>query len=125
MSALLIGQAERDKIEALKALAADPLDATEMIQLAKSDPLAFTKMMMGFTIELPSGFMVTYSLEKQPIGLVRHISVSVRRPGMMPHPAAVSMILEAFDMRPIEKSDRIWIEEVDADTKAVNLLQFV
>ena len=43
----------------------------------------------------------------------------------MPGTEAVAMILEAFGMRPLEKSDGLWIEDIDPVTKALNIVQTV
>jgi hypothetical protein len=53
------------------------------------------------------------------------MSVSVDRPGKMPSAAAVDMILLAFGMQPVRQSEGLWIEDINATTKAINIVQLV
>lgn len=97
MSALIIGDAQRQQIAKLRALAADNvMDPAAMVNVAQKDMAAYRQMMRTLSLEIPHGYIVTYSHERQPFGLARHISISVGRPHKMPHPAAVDMILDAF-----------------------------
>jgi hypothetical protein len=131
MPALIIGDDERAMIGALRArMAANPINPAEANAAAKADPAAFRRHMSAFTIELPIGYFVTYSVERQPAapppGLCTHISISVARARMMPSTAAVDMILEAFGMSAIRAgTSKIWIEQIDEWTKAVNVVQLL
>lgn len=125
MPALLIGDEERAMIGALRARAAgNPIDPVKAMASAKADPEAFRRRMASMTIELPIGYFVTYSIERQPGGLCAHLSVSVARARMMPSTAAVDVIAEAFGMEALgEGRSKVWIERIDEVTKAVNIIQ--
>lgn len=124
MPGLLIGEDERQRIAEVRAFAAaNVMDPFGSITAAARDMQAYRDMMAMLTIELPIGYHITYSHEQQPDGLCRHISVSVARAGRMPSTEAVEMILGAFGMTPIRTSVALWIEDIDADTKAINLVQ--
>jgi hypothetical protein len=127
MRPLVIGAVQREQIAALRALAADNvMDPEAMKTAAAKDVAAYRQMMTELSIELPSGYLVTYSHERQPdpaIGLVQHISVSVDAPNRGPHPAAMNMILAAFGMQTIEQSLKVWIEDVSRTEKAINVVQ--
>lgn len=129
MPALLIGDEEKAMIGALRARAAsDPIDPARAMASAKADPKAFRRRMAALTIELPIGYFVTYSVERQPgvppSGLCMHLSVSVARARMMPSTAAVDVIAEAFGMEALgEGRSKVWIEPIDEATKAVNIVQ--
>ncbi len=48
------------------------------------------------TMEIAMGYMVTFSIEEQPPGLFRHISVSVDGEGAAPNIEAVNIIMQEF-----------------------------
>jgi hypothetical protein len=121
MRALIIGPVEEAKIATLKAL------AETNVHDAKADmdavPGAVRDGNARQTIALPIGFSVTYTLERQPIGLCRHLSVSVDKRGHVPSPEAVTMILEAFGMSPWEEALNIWVENFGRGEKAINVIE--
>jgi hypothetical protein len=126
MTGLLIGPEERAKIAELWAFAeANPLEPLRVIELAADNMDKVRDVFDMYSIELPVGFHVTYSQEHQPCGLCHHLSVSIDRTDKMPHPESVEMILREFEMQPIAESINLWIEYVDDETKAVNIVQLV
>jgi len=127
MPALIIGEAQRQQIAELKAVAAaNPQDPVSAAAAAARNMRAYRDMMATLSVELPVGYDISYSHEKQPTaGLCHHISISVRRAKKMPGTEAVAMILEAFGMRPMEKSDGLWIEDINPVTKALNIVQTI
>ena len=127
MPALIIGEAQRQQIAELKAVAAaNPQDPVSAGAAAARNMRAYRDMMATLSVELPVGYVIAYSHEKQPTaGLCHHISISVRRAKKMPGTEAVAMILEAFGMRPMEKSDGLWIEDINPVTKALNIVQTI
>lgn len=125
---MIIGPEERAKIAELLALAAANIHDPERIIAATADPAgeaAHRDMMAMHSIDLPIGYVVTYSLERQPPGLCHHISVSIDRPNQKPSLDAVGMILEAFGMEPIMNSARFWLEEIPPAFRVVNIVQIV
>lgn len=48
------------------------------------------------SVAVPVGFQCTYSVEEQPAGLSRHLSVSVETPGRWPSPEAMALIMAEF-----------------------------
>jgi hypothetical protein len=91
----------------------------------KEAPGAVRARNRELTISLPVGFEVTFTHEKQPIGLYRHLSVSVDAEDKSPNPVQVETILKEFGMRPVLQSDRVWLEPFARGRKAVNVLQSV
>lgn len=75
----------------------------------------------GFVCKIPVGFRVCFTIEEQPAPLdwCRHISISVDEAGMMPHPAAVEMILQAFGYRDGIEANIFYIEQ----GRAVNVIE--
>jgi len=54
-----------------------------------------------FTVLIPDGIKAVFSYEEQPkpVGLCKHLSVSVNLPGRVPNPAAVIMVMKEFDFK--------------------------
>lgn len=76
-----------------------------------------------FTMDIPLGYRVTYTVEDQPIGLCKHLSVSVPKRGKSPHPLAVQEIMKLFKFdRPLEQC-KIWTEEYEKGFTAVNVVE--
>ena len=124
--ALLIGEEQRAAIAALRARAQENIyDPATVQEIASRDINAFRASMLLQSIELPRGFVVTYTHERQPIGVVHHISVSVEDPTKTPHPAAMEMILAEFGMHKLEHSLKVWLEDIGAGHKAVNVVQWL
>jgi hypothetical protein len=87
----------------------------------------------GRTISIPMGFKVTFSIEEQPqpIGWVRHISVSIEARDQskpLPSLAAVGQLMLEFGFNPLnQKKDLVYLEELKGGEcdglQAVNILQ--
>lgn len=124
MAVLVIGDEERRKFVDVRVLAeANVIDVTSLHRLASPDDLAaFRWMMQSLSVEIPIGYRVTYSHEKQSFGIVKHISISVDRPRVAPATEAIELILSEFGMNPLRKSYGIWPEEVD-ECIAINIIQ--
>jgi hypothetical protein len=126
MPVLMIDDATAARITELRAFAAATvIDPRHAVVAAERDVTAYRDMMAMHSLEIPIGYIVSYTHENQPVGLCHHISISVTRPGKMPHPEAVQAILGAFGMRPFEQSEHIAIEDVAPETKAINLIQII
>lgn len=131
MRALVIGEAQKQQIAELKAVAAaNPMDAVRSKQTADKDMDAYRDMMRTLSIDLPVGYHVTYTHEVQPEAptpskLCHHISISVDRPNKMPSVQSVEMILEEFGLRPMQQSHGVWIENIDRWFKAINIVQLL
>lgn len=97
MQALVLGPHERRKIQGLIAWAKEnPISAERLQRTAsgKERPIGDDPR---FALSLPFGYRCVFSYEEQPqAGLCRHLSISGARPGRLPHPAAVAVLMEAF-----------------------------
>jgi hypothetical protein len=125
MRPLVIGAVQKQQIATLRALAAENVMDTEAMKTAAAkDIAAYRQMMTDLSVELPVGFLVTYSHERcEPFGVMQHISITVDAPNRSPHPAAVNMILAEFGMQPFDQSLSVWIEHVSKTEKAINVVQ--
>jgi hypothetical protein len=77
-----------------------------------------------------NGIRVVYSIEDQPMGMCRHLSVSVEASGTYKYPSeeAVTMIMTEFGFKYPLKDSKIWIEEDvltpgGLNVTAINVLQ--
>lgn len=73
----------------------------------------------------PWNFFVTYSVETgHPGGTYRHMSMSIKRGGRVPHPIAVSMIAQYLGfVGDIESYDHVYVEDLSDGGRAINVLQ--
>jgi hypothetical protein len=71
-------------------------------------------------VPLPVGYLAAISFEEQPIGMCRHLSISVDRPGALPHPEAVKMIMEEFGCTHAVAAP--WVEEFKPGHSAINIV---
>ena len=67
-------------------------------------------------------FKVVYSIEEQPVGKLRHLSVSIVESARMPSPHAVDMIMKELGFKHEMMKCKVWIEE--SPVKAVNVLDW-
>jgi hypothetical protein len=135
MSVLILGPNERQQIEAAKTRAAkNPVRWETIKDAAISDrrkDLALADRKPGIE-RPPSEHMMfgtvraAYSVEEQPAGMFRHLSMSVPRKGWLPDLHVVGMLCEAFgfgDFPPL--AGHVWTEEFDPGHHAVNVIELI
>jgi hypothetical protein len=77
-----------------------------------------------FVCVIPLGYRCVFTLDEQPCGLCRHLSVSVLGQGAAPNPAAVEMLAAEFGFRGgVKDMFAVWTEPVPPKKVAVNFLQ--
>jgi hypothetical protein len=136
--ALIIGEVEKQRIAAIVELAKKhPFNPAEAQGLTGKALTIWKMKLQPFTLDIPIGYLVTYTQEAQPPGLCHHISISVDTDGKVPHPTAVAMICEEFGLKDIAEavmasgSDRlkrsnqlvaVYPEEYETGRISVNLV---
>ena len=127
MRPLIIDENGRRLITDLCArAAAAPVAMDELTKLMETPGGAEKHMarMTAQTIELPVGFVVTYSVETgHPAGTVRHLSVSVDADDRLPSRHAVVMIAEEFGFAGGFTDWFIWREQFANRGVAINVAQ--
>jgi hypothetical protein len=79
---------------------------------------------LEFTIDIPDGFRVTYTEEQQPMGLCRHISVSVADTDRVPNPVAIQMLLSLFGFeRLLGDRQMVYPEKYGNGLTAINVIE--
>jgi hypothetical protein len=130
MAALLINDDERAAIQRLReAAAAMPVAMPGLgARIATVDGKAVhMRQMTAQTIELPVGWLCTFSIETgHPCGAARHLSVSRQgvAPGTGPHPAMIAEIAHEFGFTGTLSDWVCWPEQLQGrDGIAVNVVQ--
>lgn len=75
-------------------------------------------------VQLWKGYRVALTFEEQPLGMCKHLSISVDEPGSMPNPHAVAMICDAYGVR-FPPVGRMWLEEFAKGHSAVNVVDLI
>jgi hypothetical protein len=71
-------------------------------------------------------YRCAFSVEEQPAGFVRHLSVSVPKPGKVPHIPAVQMLAELFGFSECPPTrGHMWLEEFEPGHQAVNIAELI
>lgn len=74
----------------------------------------------GHCCYLADGFKTVFTIEEQPMGWCRHLSVSVASMDKLPHIEAVKMIMKEFGIEKSLEDCHVYIE--DSFPKSVNII---
>lgn len=77
-----------------------------------------------FTLNLPFGYRLVYSVEEQPVGRVRHLSMSVNEDGKLPNEHVVSEIMELIGFENKLDTCMVMFEDISPGRQAVNVMEF-
>jgi hypothetical protein len=124
---LILGETQRNDLSILRQRAAlDPVDVLAVIEMLKT-PAGKDELLMhmaALTIPIPTGFMVTFSIETgHPAGTCRHMSMSTPRRRRVPTPDAVWMVCAELGFVGGLGACKVWVEELSDDEMAVNVAQ--
>lgn len=73
---------------------------------------------------VPVDYFCTFSIEEQPIGWCRHLSVSVPEKGRGPNEHALELLMKAFGMYGSARDACLWLEDLeDEGFAAINVVQ--
>jgi hypothetical protein len=137
MRPLLIGRIERAQIaRAIRKASAKPLslEAITAVPGFEGDKAHYKLEdrkgtpsrddCITVNVLLPRGYRVALTFEEQPLGLCKHLSISVDALGDLPNPHAVAWICHEYGMRfpPVGK---IWLEEFRRGHSAVNIIDLI
>jgi hypothetical protein len=80
----------------------------------------------GHVCNIPVEFRCVFSIEQQPMGWCRHLSVSVSGDGNNPNPVPVFVIAEAFGFgKEPWKSSHVSTEKIPGNRLAINVIQLL
>lgn len=132
MAILVIDSEAKLKIARLRAQAeAIPLTAEFMIAKSQgfdsSDYRSRAAEMEQFTsnctIYIEHNHSVAFTVEHQPFGMSRHISVAVERKGVVPSPPALEILMEEFGFKLPLNQCQVYTENFAPDMYAVNVIE--
>jgi len=141
MGLLIIGPAERELIwEAIAQARARPIPwdvvqaaavddrerPTATLSLGERPPAAtiLREIYPAAGVELGT-YRAAITFEHQPVGLLRHLSVSTTEAKQVPNQVAFVTIVSAFGFSgwPPTRLHRVWTEEFEPDHWAINLVE--
>lgn len=79
----------------------------------------------GFTVVIPVGYTCVFSYENQPIGLARHLSISVDEPDKMPNVESVKEIMNQFGFESELEQCIVGIEKLEESYNAISIAELV
>jgi len=80
----------------------------------------------NYVCYIPVGFRVAYSIEEQPCGWCRHMSVSVSTKDRVPSIPAVEMLMKEFGFEgTINDQLHVGMEDIGEGHRAVNVLAMI
>lgn len=122
MTALIIGPEQEATIARLIAEAEkNRIPFAEIERRTKGQPAVGKRG--NPTCVLPMGFAVSFTIEEQPWGWSRHVSISVLKHGRAPTIEACNMIAAAFGFINRVGAAYGFLEDIGDGDKAVNLLE--
>ena len=125
MRPMIIDDNVKRKMEKLAAYAEAHIfsmdDLLDMVNKEKPPP----GLDPNFQVEIPVGYKVVYSIEDQPAGKVRHLSVSVDAKGKLPSIPAVKEIMIMLGFTKEIEQCKVDLENLEEDHSAVNVLEVI
>ena len=120
---LVINPAVQERVREILALAEVrpiPLEVHQLLAAGEPIPQGIYD---DFTMRVPMGFTVIFTHETQPVGLLKHLSMSVDLAGRVPHPEAVRMLLEEFGFTTRLEDCIVWQEDCGGNHTAINVIE--
>jgi hypothetical protein len=123
---IIVGGTEREALHRLRDRAAQKPANLEYIAANIHNPAVKRKHMEQMseqTIKIPLAYLVTFSIENQPKGVFRHMSMSVQREGRVPSPESMWMVAQELGFVGGIQFCTVYAEDLKGHGKAINLLQ--
>lgn len=135
--ALVIGEDQRRLIrEALQMARENPVTAEDVARYSvdnipggargtlhlRDRPADLEPRETSKSVMFPGGVRAAIAFEEQPVGLVKHLSVSSPLPGTIPTIEVFALIMDAFGMD-AGREFRSWFEEFEPGHYALNAVQ--
>jgi hypothetical protein len=108
------------EILALAELRPIPLEVHQLLAAGEPIPKGIYD---DFTMRVPMGFTVIFTHETQPVGLLKHLSMSVDLANRVPHPEAVRLLLEEFGFATRLEDCIVWQEDCGGGHTAINVIE--
>jgi hypothetical protein len=124
MRPLIVAKSEQEAADTLIKYAVEhPFSLKDLIEI-RGNPATAAGNNPHRSVVLPFGYRCVFTIEEQPIGWVRHLSVSVLEPRRMPNVPAVEAIMKLFHFRGRLEDCVVDLEQIDGDgSEAVNVME--
>jgi len=123
---LLIGQVEEHNLRVLKEHAeANPLSMDDMLDIMNlSEPPPGDRP--GFSVIIPVDYRITFTIDAQPDGPARHLSISVLPPtkGVYPNPEAVLEMCKCLGFKETEDFEKFTSVYMQ-DDYIINVIEYL
>lgn len=122
--ALVLARINAVPWERIKALV-DRTDATTLLLVDRHEGVDKMRKQYPPQNVILGTYRVAISFEHQPVGLIRHLSVSSAHRGKVPGPQVMEMVAKAFGFThvPPKRPGRVWMEEFEPGRMAVNVAE--
>lgn len=125
MSALLIDENVKSDIAKVIAYAEKNPYTMDMLLDRMNKAIPIPGDMEEYTVLIPFGFKVVFTIEQQNKGDIRHLTMSTATPGRLPNPTTVEEIIKLFGFEN-EMSDCILdIEDIGPNHHAIRVVEFI
>lgn len=78
-----------------------------------------------FSLDLPFGYRIVYSIEQQPPGDVRHLSISVSEDGKLPNDIVVREVMKLIGFDNELENCMVRLEDISPNRQAINVLEVI
>ncbi len=78
-----------------------------------------------YTRTLPFGYRVVFTIELQPAGKIRHLSMSVDEEGKLPNEFAVAEMMRLIGFQNELRKCKVHIEDTGPKRQAINVLEII
>jgi hypothetical protein len=77
------------------------------------------------TLNLPFGYRIVYSIEEQPKGKIRHLSMSVNEDEKLPNEFVVREVMKLIGFKNELENCMVKLENISPKRQAVNVLEII
>lgn len=122
---LIIDETFRNQIQVLVDYAENnPLSMDDLLDTYNKEmnPIGEAK---EFVLITEYGYRIVYSIEMQPAGKIRHLSISVNEDGKLPNEFAVREIMNLIGFNNKLEKCIVKLEDISPTHQAVNVLEIV
>jgi hypothetical protein len=123
----ILGPEQIEALVALKAHAEAHPTPLEVLQALKDGMPTPEELNKDFAIDIPVGIRVVFTMEQQPIGLCKHMSMSVALEGRLPSPIAVMLVMEhlgfVVPLKSLIGLGLVWEEAPGRGVVAINVVE--
>jgi len=126
VSIVIISESVKEKIKQVIEYANEnvtSLETLKKVAIGEANPVGDSE---EYTVRIPNGIKAVFSIEEQakPIGLCKHLSVSINLDGRTPHPGVVTMIMQEFGFKNDLDRCIVWNEDFgDGTLSAINVIE--